>query len=383
METTATDAELDTPDTTSEPRPGDTGLTGRRLTTTSGPAEPGATTSVDGNRVLPAAGKTTGETTATPTTATGEAASGSATAAGTSGGLQVISAPGGSKPLYQISLVRLPDEPDVNAFIADAEQAMQKSVDILGFGRTDPPPPPASGKTPDKIQAAYLPGSGKAIDQYQQQVASAGVRQDSMVDMDAQVGGTSQRVAAEQAQTLFSIQHIEADLNAALRSVRGKKLSAAQQAAIFDHLAAAVTAVHDKVKAAQDTNIDAAGGGSGGGAGGGGAAGGAGAAGAAMGNAMGGLGSMLPMLAMLPMALMPMLPELLGQKDKDKEKDEEGEAPPGEPAPSAGTPTPIDPTAPLGASPTPGETAPPNGNTPPGTPQTDIPFGPTPPSKQV
>ncbi|WP_280415325.1 hypothetical protein [Nocardia carnea] len=377
METATTDAELETPDTTPETRTADTGPTGHRLSTTSGSAEPGSTTALDGNRVLAAENKTTSETTGTPTGAKAENASGSA-AAGTSGGLQVISAPGGSKPFYKISLVRLPDEPDVNAFIESAEQAMQKSVDILGFGRTDPPPPPASGKTPDKVQAANLPGSGRGFEQYQQQVMSAGARQDSMVDMDAQVGGTSQRVAAEQAQTLFAIQHIEADLNAALRSVRGKKLNAAQQAAIFDHIAAAVTAVHDKVSAAQDTNIDAAGGGSGAGGSGGGTAT---QAGAAMGNAMGGIGSMLPMLAMLPMALMPMLPELLGQKDKDEE---EGEAPPSEPAPSPGGPTPIDPTAPQGASPTPGETAPPNGNTPPsGTPQTDIPYGPTPPSKQV
>ena len=374
MDTATTDADLETPDTTQETRSGDTGPTGHRLSTTSGSAESGSTTALDGNRVLAAESETTSETTGTPTAAKTETASGSGAAAGTSGGLQAISAPGGSKPFYKISLVRLPDEPDVNAFIESAEQAMQKSVDILGFGRTDPPPPPASGKTPDKVQAANLPGSGRGFEQYQQQVMSAGARQDSMVDMDAQVGGTSQRVAAEQAQTLFAIQHIEADLNAALRSVRGKKLNAAQQAAIFDHIAAAVTAVHDKVSAAQDTNIDAAGGGSG--------AGTATQAGAAMGNAMGGIGSMLPMLAMLPMTLMPMLPELLGQKDKDEEK-EEGEAPPGEPAPTPGGPTPIDPTAPQGASPTPGETAPPNGNTPPGTPQTDIPYGPTPPSKQV
>ncbi|MFI1461021.1 hypothetical protein [Nocardia carnea] len=378
MDTATTDADLETPDTTPGTRPGDTGPTGQRLSTTSGPAETGSATALDGNRVLAAKSQTTSETTGTPTAATAQPASGSGTAAGTSGGLQAISAPGGSKPFYQISLVRLPDEPDVNAFIDSAEQAMQKSVDILGFGRTDPPPPPASGKTPDKVQAANLPGSGRGVEQYQQQVMSASARQDSMVDMDAQVGGTSQRVAAEQAQTLFAIQHIEADLNAALRSVRGKKLNAAQQAAIFDHIAAAVTAVHDKVSAAQDTNIDAAGGSSG--AGGPGGTGAAGQAGAAMGNAMGGIGSMLPMLAMLPMALMPMLPELLGQKDKDEE--EEGEGPPSEPAPSPGGPTPIDPTAPQGASPTPGETAPPNGNTP-GTPQTDIPYGPTPPSKQV
>ncbi|WP_280420209.1 hypothetical protein [Nocardia carnea] len=380
MDTATTDADLETPDTTVESEPGGTSPTGRRFSTTSGSVEPGTTTTLEGNRVLAAKGETTGETAETTAEATDETATGSSTLAGPSGGLQAISAPGDSKPFYRIRLVRLPDEPDVNVFIGDAELAMQKSVDILGAGRTDPPPPPANGKTPDKIQAAYLPASGKAVEQYQQQVMSAGVRQDTMVDMDSQVGGTSQRVAAEQAQTLFAIQHIEADLNAALRSVRGKKLNAAQQAAIFDHIAAAVKAVHDKVQAAQDTNVDAAGGGSGaGGSGGGGAAG---AAGAAMGNAMGGIGSMLPMLAMLPMALMPMLPELLGQKDKDEEKDGEGEAPAGEPAPSPG-PTPIDPTAPQGASPTPGETAPPNGNTPPGAPQTDIPFGPTPPSKQV
>lgn len=376
MDTATTDAELETPDTTSASRPGDTGPTGQRLSTTSGSTDPGTTSVQDSSRILAGENKTTGDTTGKPTTATEEAAPGSVTAAETSGGLQVISAPGGSKPFYRISLVRLPDEPDVNAFIESAEQAMQKSVDILGFGRTDPPPPPKSGKTPDKVLAAHLPGSGNGFEQYQQQVMSAGTRQDSMVDMDAQVGGTSQRVAAEQAQTLFAIQHIEADLNAALRSVRGKKLSATQQAAIFDHIAAAVTAVHDKVKAAQDTNIDAAGGSSGGGGSGGGGA--AGAAGAAMGNAMGGIGSMLPMLAMLPMALMPMLPELLDQKDKDEE---EGEAPPSEPAPAGSGPTPIDPTAPQGASPTPGESAPPN--TPPGAPQTDIPYGPTPPSNQV
>ncbi|MFD4405537.1 hypothetical protein ACFWPH_22545 [Nocardia sp. NPDC058499] len=376
MDTATTDADLETPDTTPETRTGDTGPTGQRLSSTSGSAESGPTTALDGNRVLAAESTTTSETTGTPTAAKAENASGSGAAAGTSGGLQAISAPGGSKPFYKISLVRLPDEPDVNAFIESAEQAMQKSVDILGFGRTDPPPPPASGKTPDKVQAANLPGSGRGFEQYQQQVISAGARQDSMVDMDAQVGGTSQRVAAEQAQTLFAIQHIEADLNAALRSVRGKKLNAAQQAAVFDHIAAAVTAVHDKVSAAQDTNIDAAGGGSGAGR-----SGGATQAGAAMGNAMGGgLGSILPMLAM---PLMTLLPELLGQKEKDEEKDEEGEAPAGAPAPSPGTPTPIDPTAPQGASPTPGEAAPPNGNTPPGTPQTDIPYGPTPPSKQV
>ncbi|WP_280398898.1 hypothetical protein [Nocardia carnea] len=376
MDTATTDAELDTPDTTTEPAPGNTGLPGQRLLSSRySPAETGpAATGLDGNRVLAAERETTGETTG----ASNEILSGSGTAAGTSGGLQVISAPGGSKPLYRIKLVRLPKEPAVNAFIGDAELAMQKSVDILGFGRTDPPPPPRNGKTPDKVQAAYLPGSGKGVEQYQQQVLSAGARQDSLVDMDAQVGGTSQRVAAEQAQTLFAIQHIEADLNAALRSVIGKELSAAQEAAIFDHIAAAVTAVHDKVQAAQDTNVDAAGGGSGGGGSGGG-----GAAGAAMGNAMGGIASMLPMLAMLPMALMPMLPELLGQKDKDDEEGEEGEAAPSEPAP--GTVTPIDPTAPApqAAAPTPGETAPPNGNTPPGTPQTEVPYGPTPPSKQV
>lgn len=374
MDTATTDADLETPDTTRETRTGDTGPTGHRLSTTSGSAESGSTTALDGNRVLAADSETTSETTGSPTAAKAENASGSGAAAGTSGGLQAISAPGGSKPFYQISLVRLPDEPDVNAFIESAEQAMQKSVDILGFGRTDPPPPPASGKTPDKVQAANLPGSGRGFEQYQQQVMSAGARQDSMVDMDAQVGGTSQRVAAEQAQTLFAIQHIEADLNAALRSVRGKKLNAAQQAAIFDHIAAAVTAVHDKVSAAQDTNIDAAGGGSGAGGSGGGTAT---QAGAAMGNAASGIGSMVPMLAM---SVMPMLSEFLSQKDKDEEDEA---APPSEPAPSPGGPTPIDPTAPQGASPTPGETAPPNGNTPPGTPQTDIPYGPTPPSKQV
>jgi hypothetical protein len=217
-----------------------------------------------------------------------------------------------------------------------------------------------------------MPGSGKGVELYKQQVSSASARQDSLVDMDSQVDGTSQVVAAEQAQTLLKIVHIEGDLNAALLTVASKKLSSTEAAAVMDHIAAAVVKVDEVVTAAQDVNVGAAGGGSGsGGSGGGGTGGAAGAAGAAA----GGLGSMLPMLAMLPMALMPMLgqlPELLGQDE-----------PEGQPAPSAQVAA-SDPTAPAppgGATPTPGENPAPNpGST---DPQNNIPYGPTTPSKQV
>ncbi|MFQ6226331.1 hypothetical protein [Nocardia sp. NPDC002869] len=292
---------------------------------------------------------------------------------------------GPAKPLHKVKLVRMKVGSEtnsiVNNFIADAEDTMQKSVDVLGFGRSDPPPPPRGGRTPIKVQAANMPGWGKGVELYKQQVSSASARQDSLVDMDAQVDGTSQVVAAEQAQTLLKIVHIEGDLNAALLTVASKKLSSAEAAAVMDHIATAVVKVNEVVTAAQDVNVGAAGGGSGSGrSGSGGSAGGAtGAAGAA-----GGLGSMLPMLAMLPMALMPMLgqlPELLGQKE-DKDKDGEDE-PEGRPAPSAPGPA-SDPTAPLppgGATPTPGENPAPNpGST---DPQNNIPYGPTTPSKQV
>ncbi|WP_328391713.1 hypothetical protein [Nocardia sp. NBC_00416] len=319
----------------------------------------------------------------TPGPESGPGAPGSAGDAG--GGMQIRGGTGPTKPYYEIKLVRLPKHPTVNAFIGDAEVAMQKSVNVLGFGRSDPPPAPMNGKTPDKVQAATLQGSGKGLDLYKQQVSSAGTRQDSMVDMDTQVDGTSRMVAAEQAQTLFTIQHIEAELNTALSSVSAKKLTHAEEATVMDHIAAAVKKVHDTVQAAQDVNVGAAGGDSGsGGSSGGGTS--AGAAGGAAGGADGGLGSMLPMLAMLPMALLPMLgqlPELLGQKDdKDEEDKEDGEAPPSEPAPSPG-PAPTDPTAsaPGGATAPPGDTPP--QNPAPGTPQGEIPYGPTSPSKQV
>ncbi|MGW0179027.1 hypothetical protein ACWDU1_06645, partial [Nocardia sp. NPDC003345] len=308
-------------------------------------------------------------------------------AAAKSGALHVISKSGTEKPYTTIKLLRPPGaSEELQLFLGQAESAMQQSVDVLGFGRSDPPPPPKNGRTPDKIQLAGLQGSGAGLDQYRQQVLSAGARQDSMVDMDAQVDGTSQMVAAEQAQTLFKIHHIKSELNAALASVGAAKLKPAQEAKIMDAVADAVTRVHDVVQQAQEVNTGAAGGGSGGGgsAGGGGGGAGAGAAGAAG----GGLGSMLPMLAMLPMALMPMLgqlPEMLGKKDEEKDDDEDDdEAPPSQPAPAAG-PAPSDPTAQApqdGAPPAAGAPAP-SQNPQPGTPQTEIPYGPTPPSKQV
>ncbi|MGI5220923.1 hypothetical protein [Nocardia sp. CA-290969] len=384
MDTATADAEIDTPETTSASRPGSAGTTDRRLLAAPGSSEPGPTNPVHNGGTLAADG-------GTPVRATTIAAkdgagpggsSASGTAAGTSGAMLVAAKTGPEKSPYLVVLEPPPGaSPELATFIAQAESTIQQSVDVLGFGRADPPPPPANGKTPDKVQTAHLPGSGKGLDLYKQQVMSAGVRQDSMVDMDAQVDGTSQMVAAEQAKTLFEIQHIVADLKVALKSVGAKKLKPAEEAAVMDHVAAAVAAVHDKVKDAQNVNVDAAGGGSSGG--GGGAGGGAAGAGA-----MGGLGSMLPMLAMLPMALMPMLgqlPELLGQKDKDKEDDEDkDEAPPSQPAPSPG-PAPTDPTtgAPQGATTTPGETAAPNQTTQAGAPQTEIPYGPASPGKQV
>ncbi|MEU1985857.1 hypothetical protein [Nocardia sp. NPDC019395] len=323
-------------------------------------------------------------------TTTGAPGSGSGnlgSAAGPSAGMQVNGKQGPTKALY---VVQLDPPPGASApfklCVVQAADAMQKSVDVLGFGRSDPPPPPNNGKTPDKVQAAAVEGSGKGVDLYKQQVASAGARQDSMVDMDAQVDGTAQMIAAEQAQTLYKIQHIRNELQVALDSVGTKKLKAPQEAKLMDHLEAAVTKVHDLVKTAQDVNSGAAGGGSGSGSSGGGAAGGgaAGGAGAAQQAAAGGgLGSMLPMLAMLPMALMPMLgqlPELLGKKDDEDEEDDD-EAPPSQPAPGP-APTATDPTAPA-----PSGAAPPQGGAPqnpaPSGPQTEIPYGPTTPNQQV
>lgn len=313
--------------------------------------------------------------------ATGKPVAVSADGPATEGGLLVAERAGPAKPLHKVELVRMKVDSEtnsiVNNFIADAEDTMQKSVDVLGFGRSDPPPPPRGGRTPTKVQAAYMPGSGKGVELYKQQVSSASARQDSLVDMDSQVDGTSQVVAAEQAQTLLKIVHIEGDLNAALLTVASKKLSSTEAAAVMDHIAAAVVKVDEVVTAAQDVNVGAAGGGSGSGGSAGGAAGAAGAA-------AGGLGSMLPMLAMLPMALMPMLgqlPELLGQnKDKDGEDEDEPE---GQPAPSAqvAASDPTAPAPPAGATPTPGENPAPNpGST---DPQNNIPYGPTTPSKQV
>ncbi|MEV0110524.1 hypothetical protein AB0H42_29885 [Nocardia sp. NPDC050799] len=315
--------------------------------------------------------------------ATGKPVAASADGPATENGLLVTDRSGPAKPLHKVELVRMKAASEtnslVNDFIADAEDTMQKSVDVLGFGRSDPPPPPRGGRTPIKVQAADMPGSGKGVELYKQQVFSASARQDSLVDMDAQVDGTSQVVAAEQAQTLLKIVHIESDLNAALLTVASKKLSSAEAAAVMDHIATAVVKVDEVVTAAQDVNVGAAGDGSGsGGSGSGGSAGGAaGAAGAAA----GGLGSIL---SMLPIALMPMLgllPQLVGQKeDKDKDGEEEPE---GQPAPSAQGPA-SDPTAPVppgGATPTPGENPAPNpGST---DPQNNIPYGPTTPSKQV
>ncbi|WP_459549682.1 hypothetical protein [Nocardia sp. X0981] len=329
---------------------------------------------------------TTSTTDKPGTTSTTESETRSADPA--SSGMQVLANSGPTKPYHQVNLEELPNNPELNLFITQAERAMQQSVDVLGFGRSDPPPPPKNGKTPDKVQAAALPGSGMGVELYKQQVLSAGARQDSMVDMDAQVDGTSQMVAAEQAQALFSIVHVEAELNAALRTVKPKKLKPAEEAKVMDHVAAAVTKVHDIVQAAQNVNVDAAGGGSSGGGSGGSGGGAPAGGGAGAANGMGGLGSMLPMLAMLPMMAMPLLsqlPELLEQKDEN-EDGEKDEAPPSQPAPSPGpAPAPTDPTKPEpeGAAPTPGESPPPNQNPQPEAPQTEIPYGPTPPSKQV
>lgn len=369
MSTATSDADLDTSGTTAgDQRPPDGRPAGPR------PAHP-APGSGEGQPTTlmskkdPATGETVAANTSGPTTG---------------GALHVNSSTGPSKPFHQVKLQRLPKNPEVSVFIGQAELAMQQSVDVLGFGRSDPPPPPKNGKTPDKVQTASVPGTGKGVELYKQQVFSAGARQDSMVGMDAQVDGTSQMVAAEQAQALFSIQHVEADLNTALRSVVSKKLNATEEATVMDHISAAVTKVHDIVQAAQDVNVGAAGGGGSGSAGGGGSAGGA--AGAAAGG-LGSLGSMLPMLAMLPMALMPMLgqlPELLGQKKDDEgdEDDDNDEPPPSQPAPAAG-PAPSDPTTtapPDGAAPKAGEGAPQDPAPPP---QNNIPYGPTPPGQQV
>ncbi|WP_174551762.1 hypothetical protein [Nocardia grenadensis] len=367
MDTATADADLDTPGTTGGHRP-----PGAR------PGEPRPGPPVPG-----AAGAQPTTLMSKKDTATGETVAARTGGPTSESGMQIVGNSGPDKPRYQVTLVVPPGgSTELKTFIGQAQSTIQQSVDVLGFGRSDPPPPPKNGKTPDKVRTLDLPQAGRGVDQYKQQVFSAGARQDTMVGMDAQVDGTSQMVAAEQAQTLFSIQHVVADLNTALRSVGSKKLKPAEEATIMDHVAAAVTKIHDKVQDAQNVNVGAAGGGSGGSAGGGGAAGGgAGAAGAA-----GGLGSMLPMLAMLPMALMPMLgqlPELLGQKDdEDDEDDKDDEARPGQPAPSPG-PTPSDPTT----TAPPDNAAPPQGDTPPQNqpPQTqsEIPYGPTPPSKQV
>ncbi|MEV0047778.1 hypothetical protein AB0H60_30520 [Nocardia rhamnosiphila] len=372
MDTATADADIDTPGTTPDDRRPPGGLR---------PGDPRPGQPVPG---APEDRPTTLMSRTDP--ATGKPVATSADGPATEDGLLVTDRSGPAKPLHKVELVRMKVDSEtnsiVNNFIADAEDTMQKSVDVLGFGRSDPPPPPRGGRTPIKVQAANMPGSGKGVELYKQQVSSASARQDSLVDMDAQVDGTSQVVAAEQAQTLLKIVHIEGDLNAALLTVASKKLKPAEAAAVMDHIATAVVKVNEVVTAAQDVNVGAAGGGSGsGGSGSGGSAGGAaGAAGAAA----GGLGSMLPMLAMLPMALMPMLgqlPELLGQKE-DKDKDGEDE-PEGQPAPSAQGPA-SDPTAPPppgGATPTPGENPAPNpGST---DPQNNIPYGPTTPSKQV
>ncbi|NUP26804.1 MAG: hypothetical protein HOQ44_08940, partial [Nocardia sp.] len=259
---TATDADIDTPGNTADggrppgprpgdPRPGDP----RPGSPVPGSAEDRPTTLI-GKRD-PATGEPISASTAGP----------GAGGSDIEGGLLVASKDGPNKPKYTIELVRMKVESEtndlVNSFIADAEDAMQKSVDVLGFGRSDPPPPPKGGKTPDKVQAANLPGSGKGFEMYQQQVFSAGTRQDSLVDMDAQVDGTSQLVAAEQANTLLKIRHIEKDLNAALLTVASKKLTSAQAAAVMDHIAAAVAKVNEVVTSAQDVNVAAGGGGGG------------------------------------------------------------------------------------------------------------------------
>lgn len=374
MDTATADADIDTPGTKPDDRRPPGGL--RPGEPRPGQPVPGAAEDRPAtlmNKTDPATGKPV------PIRADGSA---------TEDGLSVPDRPGPTKPLHTIRLNRM-ERLDTKAnvivddFIVAAQDTMQKSVNVLGVGRSDPPPLPRGGRTPTKVQAVDLPGSGNGVEMYKQQVFSANARQASLVDMDAQVDGTSQMVAAEQARTLLEIIHIESDLNSALLTVVDKKLGSNEAAAVMDHIAAAVDKVKEVVATAQDVNVGAAGGGSGsGGSAGGG--GGAGAAGGAAAGAAGGLGSMLPMLAMLPMALMPMLgqlPELLGQKE---DEDEDGEdEPESQPAPAAAGPA-TDPTAPAppsGAAPTPGENAPQDpGST---NPQNNIPYGPTSPSKQV
>ncbi|WP_063062712.1 hypothetical protein [Nocardia sienata] len=372
MDTATADADIDTPGTTPDDRRPPGGLR---------PGEPRPGQPVPGtaeDRPAALMSKTD--------PATGKPVPVRADGAATEEGLPATDRPGPTKPLHTVRLERMKRLDTkanviVDDFIVAAEDTMQKSVNVLGFGRSDPPPPPRGGRMPTKVRTADLPGSGSGVEMYKQQVFSANARQDSLVDMDAQVDGTSQMVAAEQARTLLEIIHIESDLNSALLTVASKKLSSNEAAAVMDHIAAAVDKVKEVVAAAQDVNVGAAGGGSGSG---GSTGGGTGAAGGAAAGAAGGLGSMLPMLAMLPMALMPMLgqlPELLGQKE-DEDKDGEDE-PESQPAPSAAGPA-SDPTAPAppsGAAPTPGEKAPQDpGST---NPQNNIPYGPTSPSKQV
>ncbi|MFF7945118.1 hypothetical protein ACFZC5_36065 [Nocardia gamkensis] len=229
----------------------------------------------------------------------------------------------------------------LESFIAMAELAIQKAVDLLGRGMPEPPP-----KVDDLLTPAVVGtlGKGETSQEYENVLIEVEARQTKLLQLDLQVAQTSIMVAADKDRTLSAIKEIVHTLNEELIAAGNAKLTPVQEGRLLESIAAKVQAVYRCVNAVYGQNEELANGPSGhtattgsshkpeGGASGGGD---------------GSLASLLPVLLGPLMAAAPLvtqIPEMLQKAEEDKakaagEKEKDSTSPPaghpGEAAPAA------------------------------------------------
>ncbi|WP_345497754.1 hypothetical protein [Nocardia callitridis] len=264
----------------------------------------------------------------------------------------------GGKNFWTVELVRPQGaSTGLRSFVGMAEAAIQTAVDLLGRGMPTPPP-----KVDDLLAPAVYKtlGEGEASKAYQRTIDQVDARQHQLLGMDNKVVKSSITVAAEQNQTLRSIQGIVAGLNKDLKIpvATGKVKQSAREMLLLDKIATAVERVYEKVNAVAQLNDDIANGDSDSGASGQAQQTGGGNGG---GGGDGGLGSLVQMLGMLPMMAAPLLsqiPELLAEQQEKAEEKQAEQAAQNPQNPGAAPADPNAPSAPGTQPLAPGDVAP-------------------------
>ncbi|NKY37181.1 hypothetical protein HGA13_29525 [Nocardia speluncae] len=194
--------------------------------------------------------------------------------------------------------------PGLRSYIACAENAIGKAIELLAGGVKPLPPPNPSVEVP--AIAPLDTGTSKMATVYRDVADNARAQYSFLWNSDSQVVTASDHVATEKQAALHKIGNIVRDLNAKLSAADGRKLTTAQEVSLMQGVSQAVARVYEQLSMTAEYNTQVANGSDG--------------SGGTVPNldgllnqvgGVGGLESLLPMLAAaIPMAGMA-VPELL------------------------------------------------------------------------